>query len=122
MGWRDRPSDLQLHDCVTHGSAAVAKTVPPPAPVHLRRAQPLLALLPTTRRWLMALPREVRPVALAAQFARIANQLCSAWPHPHECHQCFDELLASKRPHRTGFPASVLREIVTLHAYYRQVR
>jgi hypothetical protein len=77
-----------------------------------------MVLLPRTKNWIVSLPEPVRPRALAAQFARIANQLCTAWDDPPGCAAYLAELLIDRRGGRKGFPSAVLRELNVLQAYY----
>jgi hypothetical protein len=84
----------------------------------MRRSQPVMVLLPHTKSWIVSLPEPVRPHALAAQFARIANLLCTVWDDPPACRRCFYELLVDRRGGRRGFPMAVLRELNVLSAYY----
>jgi hypothetical protein len=77
-----------------------------------------MALLPRTKSWIVSLPEPVRPHALAAQFARIANLLCIVWDDPPACRRCFFKLLVDRRGGRKGFPSTVLRDLNVLQAYY----
>lgn len=89
-----------------------------PPPVHLRRSQPVTVLLPRTANWLAEIPEKLRPTALAAQFPRIANQICASWADPAARGQYLKALLTVDRPNRKGFPAGVLREIQRLQAIH----
>ncbi|MEO8755235.1 MAG: hypothetical protein ABI624_21445, partial [Casimicrobiaceae bacterium] len=91
------------------------------SPVHLRRAQPALTLLPRTAVWISLLPKPIRPIALALQFARIANHVCAVWDDPAACRRYLDELLTDDRGGRAGFHAAMLHEIETLKAYHAHV-
>jgi len=93
-----------------------------PVPLHLRKAQPAESLLPSTRTWLMSLPENYRPRALAARYARIANNLAAAWNTPAECRAYFDDLLIDRRGGRRGFPPEVLRELTRLQSAYEALR
>jgi hypothetical protein len=79
-------------------------------------------LLPRTRVWLHSMPAEVRPRALAVQFARIANMLCAAWENPPECRRYLNDLLIDRRGGRKGFPKPVAREIQLPSEYYCQIK
>ena len=81
----------------------------------------MLVLLPQTAVWIALLPKQVRPNALAAQFARIANLVCAVWGDHLACRKYLAELLTDKRGDRKGFPIAVLREIEVLQAYYARV-
>ncbi len=115
-GYRQLPSDVQVR-------RALDKPSPEPAPlhatpVHLRRAQPALTLLPRTAVWVALLPKSIRPNALALQFARIANHVCAVWDDPPACRRYLEELLTDERGGRVGFSAAMLHEIETLKAYH----
>ncbi len=114
-GWRTLASDVQVQDGV---DKRTTEDRPALRSVHMRRSQPVLVLLPRTRSWIASLPEPVRPHALAAQFARIANLLCIVWDDPSACKRCFYELLVDRRGGRRGFPMAVLRELNVLSAYY----
>ena len=112
---------------VTH---TVRRTVNPKGPsrpedvaspelVRLRRAKPIDRLLPVTIKWIRGLPDEVRPIALANQFARIANVLALDWNKPDICRRYLGELLFDhRRGNRRGFPLDVHRELEALRDYY----
>lgn len=68
--------------------------------------------------WLAGLPDDVRPVELAAQFARVANELCDRWRRVARCEEYFDELIFDRRGGRQGFPRGVARELTRLRDYY----
>ena len=121
LGWRSLPSDVQVQS-VDHSPAQPQSGVPAaPTPQARRRANPANTLLPATRAWMAALPPQVRPTLLAAQFARIANQLCLRWQDPDDCHAYFEELLEDRRGSRKGFPVGVLRELQALRRYFEEV-
>ena len=90
-----------------------------PPPVHLRKAQPILKLLPRTAAWLASLPNDMRPRVLAEQYARIANNFAAVWHSPAECRAYFDDLLIDRRGGRKGFPVTVLREIQRLQRLHQ---
>lgn len=69
-------------------------------------------------KWLAALPEAARPVALAAQFPRIANRLCALWRRPAQVDAYFDDLLIDHRGNRQGFPLAVAAELNALKAHY----
>ena len=95
--------------------------LPPAGPVHwylVRKARPVNYMLPMSIAWLMRLPREVRPTALAAKYPRIANLLALEWSNPAACRAYFVALLVDNRGKRKGFPADVYRELRTLRDYY----
>src|SRR5580765_8552026 len=115
-GYRPLPSDVQVRQFSDRQSAQISS--PPESPPHLRRAQPVLELLPRTAVWIALLPKSVRPNALAAQFARIANLVCAVWGEPSACQKYLGELLTDERGGRKGFPTAALLEIETLQAYH----
>jgi hypothetical protein len=87
----------------------------------LRKARPAAYMLPATVKWFEALPPQVRPVSLAAQYARIANLLAQQWNDDKACRAYFDELLTGRRGKRRGFPAHVRRELWELREHYLRV-
>lgn len=87
----------------------------------LRKATPVDYVLPATRTWLEGLPPEVRPVALAAKYARIVNLFAQQWGDYNACNAYFEELMKGRRGKRAGFPADVHREIRTLREHFRRV-
>jgi hypothetical protein len=120
LGWRRLPYDVHEQD-VAHKAAQPDSQVPAAsAPFHLRRANPATALLPVTRRWILLLPPEARPRLLAAQFARIANQLCLLCRNPDAALSYINELLQDRRGDRKGFPVGVLRELQALRRHYEK--
>jgi hypothetical protein len=60
----------------------------------------------------------VRPNALAAQYARIANALAATWHTPRECRSYLNELLTDTRGTRKGFPPDVKRDLQRLRDFY----
>jgi len=83
-----------------------------------RKGQPANILLPATRRWLDTLPIEARPVALAAQFPRLANLIAATWNNPGDCGAYIYALLHDQRGGRRGFPDDVSKDILNLRMYY----
>ena len=80
-----------------------------------------LELQPETQKWIDDLPEEIRPVNLAEQFARVANNIARVWRRPAVCDDVLDELLVDHRGTRQGFPPEVAMEISALAEYYRKV-
>ena len=116
-GWRYLTADVQQQD-VAHTRSTVGASAPAPPLYHLRKAQPVLVLLPRTASWIASLPPRAQPRMLAKQFARIANALCAAWNDVPACQQCFEDLLADRRGGRQGFPTTVLRAYhAAVHRY-----
>ena len=89
-GYRPLPSDVQVRQFSDRQTAQIPS--PLPSPPHQRRAQPVLELLPRTAIWIALLPKPVRPNALAAQFARVANLLALSgethWRVENICVSC----------------------------------
>ena len=83
-----------------------------------RKAQPANVLLPATRRWMDALPVSSRPLALAAQFPRLANLIALNWGNPHDCAGFIYSLLHDQRGGRRGFPREVMDDILRLRVCY----
>jgi|SRR6516162_5149952 len=86
-----------------------------------RKARPADVLLPTTIRWLAALPREVQPLALGDAFPRIANLLARLWPSASALNGYMSELLVDRRGGRKGFPVEILADLHRLRAYHRKL-
>jgi hypothetical protein len=86
-----------------------------------RKARPADALLPTTHRWMNALPLNAQPWALASAFPRIANMLARLWPNAAAFADYTDELLVDRRGGRKGFPVEVLADLHKLRAYHDTV-
>ncbi|MEP7207848.1 MAG: hypothetical protein ABI920_12985 [Casimicrobiaceae bacterium] len=114
-GSRRFPSDIHR---LADGFGAPASTVRPPLPDYVRRARPVLELLPRTRLWLEALPPSVRPGALAAQFPRIANTICASWSDVTGMRHYMCELFTDRRGGRAGFPPAVKHELLALWKFH----
>lgn len=71
-------------------------------------------LTPRAETWLDRLPRTVRPMGLARNYPRIANQLAERWDDVDGCIDLLNELLVDKRGTRRGFPSPVALELVAL--------
>ena len=99
----------------------VHDTTPQPAPnvAALRKADPVNYLLPASNRWFMSLPREVRPLALATKYPRIANLLAQHWNDHDACAAFFGHLLVDHRGNRQGFPVAVKSDVRILQEYFR---
>ena len=63
-------------------------------------------LLDATLTWMARLPKEMRPMALARSFPRIANYLASLWRRVSRCEEYLDALVVDHRGNRTGFPCT----------------
>jgi len=88
-----------------------------------KRLSPLLDaaldLAPAERAaWLASLPANVRPLALATKFPRVANRIAQEWREPSACRRDFDDLVYDKRGTRRGFPPDVYVELLALRDYY----
>ena len=84
--------------------------VTPPAPVDFtrrRKASPVARLLPSTQKWLDALPRRVRPHSLCESYPRIANLIAAMWGDAKGLKAYFEELLIDRRGNRRGFTPEV---------------
>ncbi len=119
-----RKRQINDHDVtwpVTGGGTLKPACLPPAGPVHwylLRKARPVNYMLPMSIGWLRSLPREVRPIALATQYPRIANLLALEWSKPAACRAYFIALLVDHRGKRKGFPPDVHRDLLRLRDYY----
>jgi len=113
---------------VTHGGTPEPASLPPADQdsaqdwSRLRKATPVNYMLPSSLEWLRSLPKDVRPMALAIQYPRIANLIALQWSKPVECCAYFDDLLVDHRGMRKGFPADVHRDLQTLRDYYCALR
>ena len=75
-------------------------------------------MLSSTIDWLAALPPNVRPLALATKYPRLANRIAHEWREPSACRRDFDDLVYDKRGTRRGFPPDVYVELLALRDYY----
>jgi len=82
-----------------------------------RRAQPVAFLLPSTQKWLEALPRRVQPHVLCDYYPRIANSLAAMWEDTEGLRVYFDGLFIDRRGGRKGFPPDVLNDLRVLRYY-----
>ena len=107
---------------IASAKAALDEAIKPPGaeaqPPAGRDPQPEQTLEPATQAWLESLPEDVRPVALAAAYPRIANRLCLLWRRVARCEEYLDELLVDRRGGRAGFPLDVASELTALRSYY----
>jgi hypothetical protein len=101
-----------------------AKLPPPQAPTSAdaakRRQGPtsINRLLSSTIDWLASLPPNLRPLALATKYPRVANRIANEWREPSACRGDFDDLVYDKRGTRRGFPPDVYVELLALRDYY----
>jgi hypothetical protein len=90
------------------------------APVHAPPGSDVL--LDETSRWIAELPANVRPIALARKFPRIANRLAELWRRVASCEEYLDTLVVDARRNRPGFPPDVAQELTALQPLHRQTR
>jgi hypothetical protein len=114
-----------LRKAVVHASKAVSahlpSSSPPESPQAAQRRQKTTTvnrLLSSTIDWLAALPPNVRPLALATKYPRLANRIAQEWREPSACRKDFDDLVYDKRGTRCGFPPDVYVELLALRDYY----
>lgn len=86
-----------------------------------RARQPRPVLLDATVAWIAELPIEVRPLALARRFPRIANSICDMWRRVARCEEYLDTLVVDRRGDRSGFPADVAQELTVLRNHYAEL-
>jgi len=77
-----------------------------------------LHLQERTFKWLATLPTEVRPMATARQYPRIANRIGDLWGYCEYSRLYLQGLLNDRRSGRTGFPTVIRQELETLQKYY----
>ena len=123
---RKQPGAAKPPEQPSGRSDAPPVDAPPESPpaqnmAHLRKARPVEYMLPATIKWLDALPPQVRPVALTAQYARVANLLAQQWNDEKACRAYFEDLLTGRRGTRRGFPAHIRRELWELRKHYLRV-
>jgi len=89
-----------LRKAVGHTSERVSAQLPSPHPEEspqaaLRRQNTTTVnrLLSATVDWLASLPPNVRPLALATKFPRVANRIAKEWQEPSACRKDFDDLV-----------------------------
>ena len=102
-------------------SAHLPASSPPESPQAALRRQNTTTvnrLLSSTIDWLAALPPNVRPLALATKYPRLANRIAQEWREPSACRRDFDDLVYDKRGTRRGFPPDVYVELLALRDYY----
>jgi hypothetical protein len=83
-----------------------------------RRAAPVAFLLPSTQKWLDAMPRRVQPHALCDYYPRVANFVAAMWGDTESLRAYFDELLVDRRIGRRGFPRDVFNDLRALRDYH----
>ena len=120
-----RPATYNLHRTAGRANDPVSPNLPSPpvpAPVDAAKRPQSTAtvnrLLSSTIDWLASLPPNVRPLALATKFPRVANRIAKEWREPSACRRDFDDLVYDKRGTRRGFPPDVYVELLALRDYY----
>lgn len=88
----------------------------------LRRADPTGALLPRSKRWMNALPEELRPVHLARSYPRLVNVLALEWTRRDTLGSFIVDLLVDTRGGREGFPVEIRQELRALLAICYEAR
>ena len=87
----------------------------------LARRRPKLptdrALAGVAMDWLMQLPPTARPVKLAEQMPRLANQLAELWADPGDRLAALDALLIDRRGGRHGLPWELRHEVEVLRDF-----
>jgi hypothetical protein len=69
-------------------------------------------------KWLATLPAEVRPMATARHYPRIANRIADLWGNCEFTRLYLQSLLNDRRSGRSGFPGPVQKELEALQQYY----
>jgi len=84
-----------------------------------RLPQSFERLSANTGRWLLSLPKNVRPLELAKRFPRIANKIYQLRDQSRRLSFYLDDLLIVKRRQETrqGFPPRIASEIARLSAW-----
>jgi len=116
------PSEVHVYDLAhKRQDAGGAVRVPREAAANdasiRRKAQPADEPFAATFRWVAALPRDLRPLALLREFPRIANVLALCAGDLDAMREYLFELLVDHRGHRKGFPEDVRIELLRLRAY-----
>jgi hypothetical protein len=119
-GFLDAPAVLPGSAAGNHGRAtARARDGNQPNEwASARKATPANRLLPMSANWLDALPQEIAPRALAAQFPRIVNMMALQWNNRHACSGYFESLVSDRRGGRIGFPMAVREDLLRLREYW----
>lgn len=114
-----------LRKAIVRASESVSATLPtssvpesPQAALRRQNTTTVNRLLSSTIDWLAALPPNVRPLALATKYPRLANRIAQEWREPSACRKDFDDLGYDKRGTRRGFPPDVYVELLVLRDYY----
>jgi len=78
-------------------------------------------LLNTTLTWMARLPKDMRPMALAGRYPRIANNIAEIWRRVARCEEYLDTLVIDRRGDRTGFTPDVAQELNNLRGFYAKL-
>ena len=120
-----RPTSYNLPRASGRVTERIAANLPSPqvplpanAPKRQQDGATINRLLSSTIDWLASLPPNVRPLALATKFPRVANRIAKQWGEPTACRLDFDDLVYDKRGTRKGFPPDVYVELLALRDYY----
>ena len=89
--------------------------------VRARTQQNDNVLLDTTLTWMARLPKDVRPMVLAARYPRIANNIANLWRRVARCEEYLDTLVVDRRGNRAGFPPDVAQELTNLRGFYAEL-
>ncbi|HKE42177.1 MAG TPA: hypothetical protein VKG21_20295 [Casimicrobiaceae bacterium] len=79
-------------------------------------------LLPSTLRWIAALPLDVQPATIVKTLPTVANKLSLLWATPEAFRAYVQRLLVGKRKGLQHFPIKVSRELRALRAYRDSLR
>jgi hypothetical protein len=114
-----------LRKGIVRASEAVSANLPTPsvpdspqAALRRQNTTTVNRLLSSTIDWLADLPPNVRPLALATKYPRLANRIAQEWGEPSACRKDFDALVYDTRGTRRGFPPDVYVELLSLRDYY----
>jgi len=116
------PSEVHVYDLAHKRQDGGAEATVPreaaanDAPIR-RKAQPADQPFAATFRWVAALPRDLRPLAVLREFPRIANVLALCAGDLDAMREYLFELLVDHRGDRDGFPEDVRIELLRLRAY-----
>ena len=97
---------------------SLSEAPPPQAGMRRHHTTAVNRLLSSTVDWLASLPPNVRPLALATKFPRVANRIAKEWQQPSACRRDFEDLVYDKRGTRRGFPPDVYIELLALRDFY----
>ena len=113
----DREPASDVHAKTVKHDAAVETR----APATQSQRAPSAELLALTVAWAAKLPPDIRPLALARAFPRIANAIAATWIEPESFLRYVDDLFVDRRGSRQGFPPEVMEELFALRAYFEEL-